>query len=453
MDINLFTEKFHKMELENKLFSLKDNADFEYWDQIRHDVFYLTFTKLADNDCYLAAKTNRSSIFAYDILRNLLKHIISYIALIYAVISVKKILFVKTSRYKGAESSNLIDPIIGQFENLTPSNSLSFESHVGKKSLFHFRYLFPYSNLSLSDLSVKNSTHMLEELIFAYFNVEIDLTSVTETGLNKYRTEYRFYNRLFRYSTIKKVLIVQNGIQKGLFKAASENNVQVMEMQHGYVGFGHPAYSYPKELSDMAGIYLPHKFLSYSDFWVKNSTYPVSENYIIGSSNHPKISTKNSSHYCFLIISGDIYHHDLSKLTIKLAKEYKEIKLIYKLHPNQFKDFGEIQKKFVGYSNIELISNQLSLTECISKVYSIICIQSTCVYEAIASNRSVYCYKKLDYKVHNDLFDNASFHLFSDFNELSTLLFQKKLNISKSNEIFFKEFDSELANNLLQIKC
>lgn len=400
MDIKLFMDKFHEMELKYKLFEHSINGVLP-WDKIRHDVFYLTYKKLCKVEVKCGFVGRRS--FFLRLIKKLIYGICRFIIISTIFILRSKILVLKCSREYVSDTGLYRDSIMQPVIELLEANYFEIETNPNVKTLYHSKFIFKHTLKKKDSKRLKEFINEIDTMIYDVFNVEIASQEIIYTCFEQFVSEKVFYNKLFKLTKIKHVYFIQNGINKGLLKVANEKNVKLYELQHGYIGFGHPAYSYPKLSSNVQNIYLPDVFLTFGAIWNQDLNYPVKEKYVLGSNNHKVEKLSAGAKSKLLVISGDIYQELLEELTKNIAMAKPSLKILFKLHPNQVSDYKRIKLNFHKYINVKVIFNEQDISSCLRDCYNILCIQSTVAYEAINAGRRVFCYQRLDYNIMSNL--------------------------------------------------
>ncbi len=444
MDINEFTEKFQQIEIETNAFGFQDQSGDFFWDAVRYSVFNYIYQQSLEGSPLI------TKLSALSKLKKAIKRIVS--AFVQKLIikkfkkSKKNILLVKCSRHfnKGKWQDNIVTQL--EFEN---GKYLEIETSMSRQSFSHVKYLFSNSNITLPVITT-NYLETFNSAVYSIFKIKVNINEVVCRNLAMFYAEFNFYKTLFKETDINKVFMVQNGIQKGLFKAALQQGVEVNEFQHGYIGYTHPAYSYPELTYSETQLFLPKRLLTYSDFWHEGYHLPVVDFVVVGSGNHHIVKSFEECNNDILIISADIYHDDLASLVKSLASVLPEAKFKYKLHPNQFENFDEIELGFSKYKNVQVFEADVSMNECLKLSRHILCIQSTAVYEALQAGNYVYCYKRQNYNNHNNVSGLENFTFFDnidDFVKLFTIRASKEQYIDKS-VVFFKKLSPKILSNL-----
>lgn len=166
---------------------------------------------------------------------------------------------------------------------------------------------------------------------------------------------------------------------------AHENNIPVVELQHGTIGEDHISYNYT-----FKDIYTPDYFFTYGKAWETNITYPtrcitVGNAYLEESIKTISLKLNRNN---VIILSQGPYAKELIDLTMALleSKEFKrlDIRIIYKLHPSEYHSWKELYPG-LRRNDITVIDNPSeSLYELFSQCSIQIGVNSTALYEGFA---------------------------------------------------------------------
>ncbi|MEN2400320.1 hypothetical protein GKZ90_0011055 [Flavobacterium sp. MC2016-06] len=419
MDILDFTDKFQKIEAENNFFTEKDSEGILYWDVVRHDVFYLLYYIVCDTKLLPSLNARKSKMA---LLSTLLNNVLGYINFKLKTSYKYKYICFTTSRNKEADKN--VDFILDDILSNIHQDSLVIESFNKNTSENRYKSVFNYGLLMSSykwRLKYKFSKKMLDryriaEILKHEFNV--DLTSDIDAIITNYKISKSHYLLLFAKVKPKAIFLVQNGIQKGLFEAAHKLNIRVIELQHGLIGYIHPAYSYPSIIRSGELETLPDTFFSFSDFWTNNLNFPVKNIIPLGNNFYSNRIVNKSKEYDLTFIFANIYSTDLLQFVDNLLKNDYKGKICIKLHPNQLDEFNVITSQYEAYDTIDVIASQRSMGEILSVSKAIFAIQSTAVYEALHYKVKVYLYKIKDYLTHQDVIGNPNVYLVDNVADL-----------------------------------
>jgi len=450
MNIIEFTDKFQKIEIENKFFEEQNSKGIFYWDLVRHDVFYLLYYKVCDTKLLPVVHEEKSKL---TMLSTLFGNVRGYINFnIKTTRNYKYICFV-TSRNKDADKKD-VDYISDDILRVIQADSFVIESFnkdiINRyKSIFDFGLLMTTYKARLKEKFVKKTpeTYKISEILKHEFNVSIDLTNDINALIINYKISTEYYSSLFKKTRPKAIFMVQNGIQKGLFEAANKLNIPVIELQHGLIGYVHPAYSYPDTLQPGNLKTLPNTFFSFSDFWISNLNYPVKKIIPLGNNFYSKTIVTQLKKYDLTFIFANIYSEDLIKFIDVLLQERYKGKICIKLHPNQFNEFHTITSLYAAHDTIEVIASQRSMAEILSVSKAIFAIQSTAVYEALHYKVKVYLYKIKDYLTHQDVIGNPNVYLVENVRDV--IDFDANSFIDSEVYTMFEPFNEKVFNDFI----
>ena len=344
------------------------------------------------------------------------------------------------SRFRNEDGCQY-DPNILDIYPKVKQSALCIDSYFSTGS-YEYPVIFDYplkirgKFLSRCKLKISFPDYILKGLE-AEFGQKIDADYI-HFLLMRFQNDKAHYIRLFRWFKPKAVFLVQNGVQKGLFAAARQCQITVVELQHGLVDFSHLVYSYPKGI-DTEYLSLPSYFFVYSEFWKNRIHYPVKEIVIAGNTMAARVETSPKI-YDLAIIAADIYMSELFVFLDELLDGNYEGKVCLKLHPNQLDEVDFIREKYKYCPNIEIIYTEISVKKIIAQSKAVLVVQSTCVYEALDAGVKVYILKKLDYMIHQDVFDHPLICL---INSADDYLLGKDGIEKNGNQIkFFEPFDN-----------
>lgn len=262
-----------------------------------------------------------------------------------------------------------------------------------------------------------------------------------------------FYTWLFKKKKFKTLFVVQNNLQKGMFCAAHQLGIPVIELQHGIVNKSHMAYSYPEGYKDLGEkIFTPDKIFSFAPFWFKDiynpscRFFPIGNDYMAPHVGREKIEKKS-----FVVVSANVFGNDLTKLVAEIVQDKRAegFKFYFKLHPNQFWQFDEYCEKFKNCTNVEVISNQQSMHNLLEKVENMLVITSTAVYEALYAGVKVFVYKRLSYDVHLDVEGQKGVYFVDSANDVITKYAESSKLEMRPDSHYFSKFNKEAFINAI----
>lgn len=436
---SLYTQ-FLNFEKEHNLFNLKDSEGTYYWDIIRYDVFEALMPK---NKVFIPKKQNINFFFIF-------KRIIQFIRLLLGN-SKKKYLFYISSRDKDFNGNHVDRNVIESLKIFNSKDCLIIESSYqkSKNSYFlpqniYYRFFYKQEFFDFNDV-----TKIIEQ--------KYGITSINNEFLNrilnKYYSDLFFFKKIIKNFNVKQIYVVQNGIQKGIFRAAKELGIKTFEYQHGIVTENHIAYNYPKIDFLEEQVSLPNIIFSYAPIWFQNNFLPNVNILSLGNSflyKQLQQNAKKTPIRGIVVISAD----DIGKRLLeflkneKLQKEIKNIPIYFKLHPNQFYQKYYYTEQLKNFDNIKVITDEFSVGELLENFDTLFTILSTAIYEALQSQRKVIL-------LEDDLYngDQKSFLEYSNFYIIKKVNdFISALNteiVTDKNVTFFAPFDKEAFLNVL----
>jgi len=440
-------ERFHEMEKEYNLFSLRSKYNHPVWDICRYNIYNEINLKsnIKSND-NIVSQTNQRGRSKFKSFLYLLKSIKSF----------NKSVFFTASRESNVEGKlfdrNAIDAI-----NLLFPEVFIVETIKSNKNLIYSDFTYSYDGIlnSFFNFFLKKShpiSQPINKIIYNALNEyfrEFHFSSETIVDVyKKFLFSYYYYLVLLRLIHPKRIFLTQNGIQKGLILAARSHKIPIFEFQHGLIDKSHMAYSYNKMINfHKNDIILPDKVLFYSDYWANKIYIPFVDKQVIGNSIlTTAICFKDEN--IITIISADIYSNWLKDLTRKLALLFRNTTFYYKLHSNEYGGLSSYIEFFIDLPNVSVIKNEISILNLISFSKIFILIESTVVYEVLQHGRPVCLYNKPGSEIHDDIL-NSSLVFRADtavemYNIISRLIIPKYQPIS-----FFKNFDKKVFQSII----
>jgi hypothetical protein len=453
MDIIYFTDKFQQIEIENDFFNEIDENGICYWDLVRHDVFYLIYNDISNLE--RLKQIEKKKLLGKELLK-IINILWGYLIFNYKIYfnKYKYILFI-ASRNKTNEGL-AIDLISKDITNAITDSKLIIESvnENYKNNFFHnildYELLLKvkighfFNNI----LKKKHKAYTIATILTKEFNCTLDLNAEITARIVNHKIQLKHYINLFKKTKPKAVFVVQNGICKAIFETANSLNIRVVELQHGYIGYVHAAYSYPKSIKPGDLNTLPSDFFSFSDFWTSKLNFPVKKILPIGNSFNSVKPLQIKKEYDLTFIFADVYTNVFLPIIEDLLHKGYIGTICIKLHPNQSQDIIPISNKFSRYSNVIVLTNEYSMSEVLNKSKAIVGIQSTSLYEAIhIGGIKIYVLKRNDYRLHKDIFEFNNVFLIDNTDEI--LDNQECSSYSINNENMFDTFKTDIFNQFL----
>jgi hypothetical protein len=436
MTENLLDSKsFFEFEEKHRLFELKHKNIF-LWDIVRSDIYFKLLWTSKDVITTEKRKTGKSvffkeiSLFIYSIVFNKYNY-----------------LFFTASRSKD-ENQFFFDQNLQDLINQYP-DAKCFENYQrevvrlkNKKST-----IFNPINLiqTLGGLFYRNYDYAdLANLINEHYKSFRITGKEIGTLITQFKIDFNFYYFVFKLKKPKVIFITQNGIQKGLFAAAKELNIPVIEVQHGIIDEGHLTYNYNRSINYNGGrVYLPTYFFTFSDFWEKEIFYPVKEILSIGNSYYFNSIYKArplNAQEGILVVSSDVFGEQLKELVLDFSRK-SVIPIYFKLHPNQYYQKDYYINSFKEFDNVQVYTDEKSLHELIEISNAVLVIQSTAVYEALHLKRIGIIFKRQTFTRHKHIFSDKNVYLIDNSEELNDVFGCRFIEDTIDRFNYFENFD------------
>lgn len=270
---------------------------------------------------------------------------------------------------------------------------------VNNKNKSYMDFFYLYAVLSLPSVLFKftkqetKSIIELKEILNRDFQLNMNLKSFLYKKIIVFKLKYRFFDKLIKKKKINKVILVVSYGNYPLIAAARDNDVEVIEMQHGVITNYHLAYNFGETNKDLN--YFPDKLLTFGPYW----------NNIIGLPNQTKIETygfgylnKQLEYYSnvnkqkkqILFISQGTIGKQLAQKAYGIAKTMPDYYFVYKLHPGEYsrwKNEYEALKKASKLNNFEVIdNNEKNLYSYLAESEFQVGVYSTAIFEGLALN-------------------------------------------------------------------
>lgn len=412
ININAFMARFHALERDLALFS--GMADGEpWWDSVRYEVCYFLYDCLACLEHSLVyrpvAPSRRLGRWRRELERQLL--------LLDCGMRPRDLLLIRAARatVAGKRYDAVLDPAAALVSE--PARTIDTMPR---------RYHLPHCPPDAVGIVPANLEQVLAQLLSAFAIDQRHLKPLVRR-VHRLRAEHhtakRGYDVLLDRARPRAILMVQNGLEKALYQVAAKRQLPVLEMQHGLIGFGHPAYSYPRDIDLSGQTGFPSHFLTFSSFWSRGINYPAGEHVAIGTDHFAAgIAPVATAIGAIMVIAADIYHADLLSQTRRLAQHLPHRRIIYKLHPNQSAAEPAITAALADLPNVTVGAAATPAVQMMNEVTHLVAIQSTVVYEALQAGRLISLLPWYDYHLHTDIFTDPAVAVPDDDEQLAASL-------------------------------
>ena len=285
------------------------------------------------------------------------------------------------------------------------------------------------------------------------FSIEIEEDYIYKKMMNTYM-DYVIRREMVRRLLEKinpKVIVEMDGYSHSRMvfnEIAKELNIVTIELQHGILGKGHPAYNYPKKKQYD---FVPDKIFLFSKYWKDACDFPqYEENIIVTGFPYMDRSKKKyldikkeENDLSIIVISQPIFSEKLLPHIVKLIELFEESEvnynLIYKLHPKESLDEeSESWIKLKRNKRVEIVNNsQKHVHFYLSKCDIQIGMHSTVIFEGLTFGLRTFIYRMPStVKMMTDIVDKGYARMFNDASSLFQMIMKEEVE-KKCCEDFF----------------
>ncbi len=222
-------------------------------------------------------------------------------------------------------------------------------------------------------------------------NTGVKISLATEAQIIRFKTRYHFYDILFSFLKPEVVYcICSYGGLAPMIKAAKDNKIEVIELQHGNFSKYSLGYSYPNNRDDNDIDYFPNKFYVWSDYWLNRVEMPIGKEKIVpyGFGYMKRRKEKYKYHKKeknqIVILSQWTIATGLADTIYREINRLEHCQIKYKLHPAEY-GFWHKTASLVELSkrdNVEIVQDG-DLYEIFATSQYQIGVNSTALYEGL----------------------------------------------------------------------
>lgn len=241
--------------------------------------------------------------------------------------------------------------------------------------------------------SEKEKVDEIQDIFYKYYKIKIDICSHIKAVLFLNKTRLWQYKLLLSIIAPKVVFLVVSYGNEDFIEACKSKKIPVIELQHGLVYKTHMGYSFAHENDKKT---FPDYFFSFGEFWKETTKFPIKKEFVFNV-GFPLLESKVEQYKDIkkqnkvIFISSGPGGEWISEFAIELTKiKPNNYKIIYKLHPQEYKFKGEWYEKLYK-TNIEVVDNdKIDLYRYLAESKIVIGVASTVIYESIAFDCSIY---------------------------------------------------------------
>ncbi|MGV7930889.1 MAG: hypothetical protein AB2L13_18650 [Spirochaetota bacterium] len=237
----------------------------------------------------------------------------------------------------------------------------------------------------------------LGEEIKKKIGVEIDLLKYFKFEIKKFKAQYALFSVIIRKNVPSRIYCVVAYGRPALIKAARDQGVETVEIQHGTISDFHPGYHYPHTRKGGLG-YFPDRIFLWDDFWKRMCSIPLDDDrleikgfeFLVRESR--KYAGLEKNNHQILVISQGAIGPRLSEMLLAEIERLKQFRIVYKLHPGEY-DRWKGYKSLVSLSRHENVvvvdNNSTPLYKLMAESAYIVGVYSTAIFESLYFGCSV----------------------------------------------------------------
>lgn len=386
----------------------KEINGFKYWQHIRFELF--REIQLISG---LINENQKSSSRSY---KKMIQSVISKNHLLYnqsvdlLVMGHYRYIKNKNNKYESIYTTPILKEINYKYLLIEPFSEENIHRDLELESTYYYTDLQLmvnvfikfrlYKFLSLSKL--KQESKQLASTINKEFNILFNEDKLYQLMLKSYiRWIFgkKYFLKLLSKLNPKVILEVVGYTPYNLIlnEVAKSQKIPTIELQHGLIGEKHIAYNFIKKENYET---FPDIILTYSDYWKKNTRFPISD-YNVISTGFPYLENivnefnckreKENKMYNILFISQWSIGKQLSEFAVELYNYFEvnninQYKIHYHLHPEEQLEGNSQYERLMQYKDkINIIEKKhQSLYESFSMCDIQVGVYSTGLYEGLA---------------------------------------------------------------------
>jgi hypothetical protein len=260
------------------------------------------------------------------------------------------------------------------------NKSLDFITILSENTSRLYKTFFLEADLEL--------VYEIQKAIKENLRVDIDLRSIIDVNLKRFKSQYPLYKWLFKIKKPKNLYLVGSSMHASMIKAAKDCGVVVNELQHGMVTKRGLVANYPKTKEDSLA-YFPDHFYIWKDLEMCSAKLPLSKEHIHYFTNKhlEYILKKNKTAIRHLkqvlIISQPYCTNELLDFAIRNAKAMPDWMFVFKTHPVENSAYFITSKpELETCSNIHFVLDEVSIYTLFLESAIAVGVFSTAVFEA-----------------------------------------------------------------------
>jgi len=248
-------------------------------------------------------------------------------------------------------------------------------------------------NLFFEKVEITSSQYqrvqLIEDEINSFYHSNINLIDFFKPRIKRFKATYKVYQKVFKTVNPNRIFLTNSYGKAPLIKSAKDNNIEVIELQHGILGKYHMGYSFPNRDRELD--YFPDKLYVWNSFWKELVSLPISdENIVVDTFRYynyqkniySKVKRKENQ---VLVLSQGALGNAIAEAILRNYDRFSTHEIFYKLHPGEY-DRWESYKALVElnkFENVKIVKNDYPLYYLFATSAIQIGVFSTAIYEGI----------------------------------------------------------------------
>lgn len=276
-----------------------------------------------------------------------------------------------------------------------------------------------------------------------YFGVEVSRQEVWDVVDYSCR-ERMIWISLLKWLKPKKLFVVGNHYP--IYAAARFLHIESYEFQHAGISYDYLSYSYPEEITSHDNLCWANYYVMFGSGWGNNNNIPAKRICLGNNIMRPSEFTRRFDNKYYLIISESVHYELLRQYAKDLAQRSCNMLIIYKLHPNEFRNKEQYKDFFREVKNVVVLSNEYPLYDLIFYMQLMVLVYSSSFFEAMSLNKKVAVIKEDNYYVLNSFIENNPNAAIVE--SIEEIIKFAEVPEGKCNYTFYDAFNKELAKKI-----
>ena len=435
-------DKIIEIEKAKDLFSYKDAQGLPLWDVLRYDIIKIISARTNPQSQSLGQRGKTTSF-----IKLFLVNIKLFLKLLF--IPSKNVWIHSAPRNINAQGV-YFDKIAEAVITMLGAKAVVTETGIKSPNLYktyplpEFLFHAIYTRLLRPRLDEKYAYNLVQ-LLNDSFNQKV----ITVSELNKIYTHFMSSVATLDFVAKRvrpKKIVTSDGRYKAMFWVAKKYGIKTFLMQHSLMDSkdGTVCGTCPDREQGL----FPDVLLTFGNYW-GNYMKHLCDVVVIGNDYMVPSFTDVKSENKVLFISSMYQGRFLPSLVCEYARRNPSVKIIYKLHANEFSKKQKFIETFKDYQNVTVYSQEYDLRQLISMSKLVVLISSTVFYEALTQKRPVAVWDHPEFssltRMHKGILNS---HVFNTVEELEHIA--KDCQFEGGGPTFYEPFNKDVAQQLLQ---